>query len=79
MCSRSAAIKLAISEATIPELSTSIPDEREVMVLLGQAARSGRVAALREPLAFHREERKPESADSLAELDELARRRGRTV
>ena len=41
--SRSAAIKAAIVEATVPEHATAIADEGELLVLLSEAARGGSV------------------------------------
>ena len=74
--SRSAAIKAAIVEATVPEHATAIADEHEVLVLLTEAARGGSVSAMKVLLAHHRLPR-PAAVDPLwRELDELARRRG---
>jgi hypothetical protein len=52
---RSAAIKAAILEASIPAGASSVPDDHEVLVLLSDAARAGNVAAMKELLAYHRE------------------------
>jgi hypothetical protein len=74
-CTRSAAIKAAILEATTPEHATGVPDEQEVLVLLGQAARGGNVAAMRELLAYHRERKRPTDNGVFAGVDDLATRR----
>ena len=47
--SRSAVIKRAILEATVPENTTAIADEHEVLVLLSEAARGGSVSAMKAP------------------------------
>ena len=52
--SRSAAIKAAIVEATVPEHATAVADKHEVLVLLSEAARGGNVAAMKVLLAHHR-------------------------
>jgi hypothetical protein len=54
---RSAAIKAAIVEATLPDQADPVPDRDEVLTLLGEAARSGSVATMRELLAHHAEQR----------------------
>ena len=75
--SRSAAIKAAIVEATVPEHATAIADEQEVLVLLTDAARSGSVPAMKALLAYdHGHAKQPDGArDVFDELDELASRR----
>jgi hypothetical protein len=60
-------------EATTPADSQPVPTEDEVLQLLGEAARGGSVAAMRELRAYHRES----GPGALAELDELAHRRAR--
>ena len=72
---RSGAIKMAIVEATVPDHATGVPDEQELLVLLGQAARGGSVAAMRELLAHHRERKQPADNGVFAGVDDLARRR----
>ena len=73
--SRSAAIKAAIVEATVPEYATAIADKNEILVLLSQAARGGSVSAMKALLAYHRLPQ-PAAVDPIfAELDELAGRR----
>ena len=68
--SRSAAIKAAIVEATVPEHATAIADEHEVLVLLTEAARGGSVSAMKVSLAHHRLPR-PAAVDPIfRELDE---------
>ncbi len=68
---RSAAIKAAILEATVPEHATAIADKHEVLVLLSEAARGGSVSAMKVLLAHHRLPR-PAAVDPIfAELDEL--------
>jgi hypothetical protein len=76
-CSRSAAIKQAIVEATTPDHVGPVPDEAELLALLGEAARSGSVPAMRELLAHHRQVcERPEPVETFwAELDALAARR----
>ena len=49
--SRSAVIKAAILEATVPEHATAIADEHEFLVLLTKAARGGSVSAMKALLA----------------------------
>ncbi len=75
--SRSAAVKAAILEATVTPGEQSVPDEQECLKLLGEAARSGSVAAMRELRAYHRDRRGPGSTDAVSELDDLAARRHR--
>jgi hypothetical protein len=75
---RSAAIKAAILEASIPADAPSVPDEHELLLLLSEAARGGNVPAMKELRAYHRGEnidsgKSPD--DPFADLDELARRR----
>ena len=50
--SMSAVIKSAVMQATA---QSGIPDEREVLELLSEAARCGSVPAMRELRAYHRE------------------------
>jgi hypothetical protein len=73
---RSAAIRAAILEATTPADAPLVPDEHEVLALLGEAARGGNVAAMKELLAYHRERRHGRGRDAVDQLDELAERRG---
>jgi predicted transcriptional regulator len=68
----SEAIRSAVLQATVPE--RGIPSEQEVLELLGEAARAGNVAAMRELRTYHREQ-DVVGADPLAEFDELATRR----
>jgi predicted transcriptional regulator len=76
--SRSAVIKAAILEATVPKYATAIADEQEVLVLLTEAARGGSVSAMKALLAYHHLPQ-PAAVDPIfAELDELAQRRGDT-
>ena len=72
--SRSAVIKAAIVEATVPEHATAVVDEHELLVLLSEAARGGSVSAIKVLLAYHRERRSggEQVRDVLDELDELA-------
>ena len=79
--SRSAAIKRAIVEATMPEHATDIADEHEVLVLLTEAARGGSVPAMKALLTYHRgRASQPEPVrDVFDEVDELARRCGTPV
>ncbi len=73
--SRSAAIKAAIVEATVPEHATAVADEHEMLVLLSEAARGGSVSAMKVLLAHHRLPR-PAAVDPIfQELEELADRR----
>ncbi len=74
-----AAIKAAIVEASMRTGGgSSVPDQREVLELLSEAARAGSVSAMKELLAYHRERRQGRGPDAVDELDELAERRGRT-
>lgn len=52
---RSKAIQAALVEATMPEDASAMPSEQEVLRLLGEAARAGNVAAMKELRAYHRE------------------------
>jgi hypothetical protein len=76
---RTQALRAAIVEATLPKGAEAVPDEHEVLVLLGEAARSGSVPAMRALLAHHRSTDPPvdelTAPDGLAALDELAERR----
>ena len=74
---RSAAIRAAILEATVPEHATAIADIHEVLVLLTEAARGGSVPAMKALLAYdHGHAKQPDGArDVFDELDELALRR----
>ena len=69
--SMSAVIKSAVMEWTAQD---GIPDQREVLELLSEAARCGSVPAMRELMAYHRE-RGSANQDKLAAFDELAARR----
>ena len=73
-CSRSLAIRAAILEATMPADAAPVPSAQEVLELLGEAARAGSVAAMKELRQYH-EERRTRDDDPFAEFDELARRR----
>jgi predicted transcriptional regulator len=72
---RSRAIQAAIVEATMPDAS-GVPSEAEVLELLGETARAGNVAAMKELRKYHRE-RATRKDDPFAEFDELAQRRVR--
>jgi predicted transcriptional regulator len=76
--SRSAVIKRAIVEATVPEHATAIADEQEILVLLSEAARGGSVSAMKVLLAHHRLPRPAVVDPIFQELDELAQRGGDT-
>jgi hypothetical protein len=65
------AMRSAVMQATA---QGGIPDEREVLELLSEAARCGSVPAMRELRAYHRE-RAGDDGDKLAHFDELAARR----
>jgi antitoxin component of RelBE/YafQ-DinJ toxin-antitoxin module len=70
----SGAIKSAVLEATKDD--RGVPTEQEILELLGEAARTGNVSAMKELRAYHREQQDPnEAEDPLAEFDELAERR----
>jgi predicted transcriptional regulator len=71
--SLSGAVREAIVQATFPE--RDVPDEDELLRLLGVAARSGSVPACRELLRYYRQDRKPQRPSALGGIDELARRR----
>lgn len=62
-------------EATAAACASEVPDERELLMLLGEAARCGSVPAMRELLAYHRERPQPQPGDVVTALDELAARR----
>lgn len=51
---RSKAIQAAIVEATMPA-ARGVPSEAEVLALLGETARAGNVAAMKELRKYHRE------------------------
>jgi predicted transcriptional regulator len=68
---RSKAIQAALVEATTPEDASATPSEQEVLHLLGEAARAGNVAAMKELRAYHREHKEAEDK-SLADLDAFA-------
>lgn len=70
---RSKAIQAAILEATIPDAS-GVPSEAELLELLGESARAGNVAAMKELMRYHREHATQDD-DAFAEFDELAERR----
>ena len=76
--SRSAVIKRAILEATVPENTSAIADKQEVLVLLSEAARGGSVPAMKALLAYHHLPQPAEVDPLWRELDELAQRRGDT-
>jgi hypothetical protein len=67
-----AVVRTAVVEATKGE--RGIPDEREVLELLSEQARTGNVSAMKELRAYHRE-RSTAEADPLDRFDELAARR----
>src|SRR5690349_10748820 len=67
------AVKSAVLQATA---QGGVPDEAEILELLGEAARTGNVSAMKELRAYHREQRDPDQADDpLSGVDELAQRR----
>ncbi len=71
---RSGVLRALVLEATLPAGAVPVPDEDELLRLLGSAARMGNVPAMRELLRHYREQDdKPESP--LAVVDELAARR----
>ena len=73
---KAAAIRAAVVSAATPKHAPAVPTEAEVLELLGEAARGGSVAAMKELLVYHRERRGVAGAvDAVAELDELAARR----
>ncbi len=75
---RSAAIRKVIMEATVRSGELAVPDEHEVLVLLGQAARAGSVAAMKELRAYHGDRKAlpcDNKRDAFSALDDLARRR----
>jgi predicted transcriptional regulator len=78
---RSKAIQAALVEATVPEEASAVPSEQELLHLLGEAARAGNVAAMKELRAYHREHERDETETpkkgSVEALDELASRRPR--
>ena len=76
--SRSAVIKRAIVEATVPEHATAIADKQELLELLSVAARGGSVSAMKVLLAHHRLPQPAAEHPIFRELDELAERRGDT-
>ena len=65
-------IRWTVMAATLP--NGGIPTAREVLELLGEAARSGSMPAMRELRAYHRE-RTDSGENPFAEFDELALRR----
>ena len=72
---RSKAIQAAILNA-IEHEADDIPDEQEVLRLLGESARGGNVSAMKELRAYHRERDGDQTeADPLSSIDELAARR----
>jgi hypothetical protein len=78
---RSAAIRAALVGASTPKDAPSVPDEHEVLVLLGEAARGGNVSAMRTLWMYHRERGRGvhhgAPGDGLwTKVDELAARRG---
>lgn len=69
----SGAVKSAVLEAT---KVGGVPTEEEVLELLGEAARTGNVSAMKELRAYHRERNSNETENSpLAVVDELASKR----
>ena len=70
---RSKAIQAALVEATMADDVDAIPTEHELLCLLGESARAGNVAAMRQLRAYHRGRER--ESDDFAEFDELARRR----
>jgi hypothetical protein len=79
---RSKAIQAALVEATMPEDASAVPSEQEVLHLLGEAARAGNVAAMKELRAYHRkherdETEKPKKGSLDEVLGGLANRRAR--
>lgn len=65
------AIKSAVLQAT---KQGGVPDEQEILELLGEAARTGSVSAMKELRAYHREQRIPEDSDDdfISQLEEFA-------
>jgi hypothetical protein len=76
-CSRSEAVRLALLKADGTPLA-DVPDEDELVRLLGERARAGNVRAIEVLLRISERStpmREPTSHDPFAEVDELARRR----
>ncbi len=73
--SRSATLRELVLAATLPEDAPTLPDEQEVLELLGAAARMGSVPAMRELMAHHRERKVSGIPSPLAAVDELASKR----
>src|SRR5688500_17893053 len=71
---RSKAIQAAILKAGDVS-ADGVPDDDEVLRLLGEAARAGNVAAMKELRAYHRERDSDSNETPLAVVDELAERR----
>ena len=70
----SGAVKAAVLEAT--KSDRGVPSEAEVLELLGEAARTGNVSAMKELRNYHRERNSDETEEApLAAVDELAIRR----
>ena len=64
-------IRSTVMAASVPEHASPVPDEQEVLELLGGAARAGSVSAMKELRAYYRDERSEESG-VLDMVDELA-------
>jgi predicted transcriptional regulator len=71
--SRSEAVRAAIVEATFP--AAGVPDEDELLRLLGVAARAGHVPAIRLLLEEYRRDERRKLGGTLRIVDELAGRR----
>lgn len=69
----SSAMRSAVMQASPSQLE-GVPSERELLELLGEAARAGSVPAMRELLAYHQEAGRGKDSP-LSVVDELARRR----
>jgi hypothetical protein len=75
---RSRLLRMLVMEATLADDAPAIPDEDELLRLLGVAARMGNVPACRELLAYYRRQAGPQSRrEALTAVDELAERRTR--
>lgn len=79
--SRSDVIRSLVMEASMtPEERSSVPDERELLLLLGEKARAGNVTAMKALLEEHRRDGGDEPPSEFDELDgsiidQLAKRR----
>jgi hypothetical protein len=70
---RTRAIQAAILKASDTPQSNDVPDEAEVLRLLGEAARSGNVSAMKELRVYHREQAEPdEGTDFISQLEDFA-------